>query len=211
MKRTLVGLLLAGLYATASAQGYAGALVGMSEFGYGCKGLTPCETDGKAGKIYGGMRFKNGLVDAGRFKVDTIEVGFMRFQGVKAFTGNREENLGIDMSTGEFIIVTLPQHAISSANAITVAGVGRFEITKWLSASAKLGVAHVNSTVKRTSNGASIGSKTTSQYNYYGGVGIEVSVLNNLRLVGNYDHTKFNSDGFTGDLKLYGVGAEFSF
>lgn len=211
MKRTLVGIVLAGLYATASAQGYAGALIGMADFGINCKGLTPCDTDGKALKLYAGTRFKNGLVNTSRFKLDTLEVSFLRFQGAKAFTGNRVDNLGLDFSTGEEIILTRPMEASASAKAITLAGVGRFEITPRFSASTKAGIAYVNSTISRTIGGLKTGSETTSKFKPYVGLGVEFSVINNLRIVGSYDYTKFDSDGFSGKLQMYGIGAEYGF
>lgn len=54
MKKILCAAVLAGLVGAASAQGYVGALAGMSRYGADCAGATDCDKSGSTGKIYGG-------------------------------------------------------------------------------------------------------------------------------------------------------------
>lgn len=54
MKKILCAAVLAGLAGAASAQGYVGALAGMSRYSADCAGATDCDKSGSAGKIYGG-------------------------------------------------------------------------------------------------------------------------------------------------------------
>ena len=208
MKRTLVGIALVGLYATASAQGYAGALIGMTEFNQDCKGLTPCDKKDHGAKVFAGMQFKQGLVNTERFKIDTVEVGYARFGTAKANTGTTSYTF-----TGASGPVTLTQstEAKLKATALTLAGVGRALITPRLTASAKLGVALVQSTVDRSVGSVTNDSETTNKFKPYVGLGIEFAVLDTVKLVGNFDHTKFDSDGYKGNLQMVGIGAQIGF
>lgn len=209
MKRTLVGFVLVGLYATASAQGYAGALIGMSNYSLDCKGLSPCDKKDTGAKIFAGTQFKQGLLNTERFKIDTLEVSFARFGSTKANTGTTSyTSLG---GNGQPVTTTQPTQAKAKASALTLAGVGRALITPRLTASAKLGVALVQSTVDRSVGSVTNDSETTSKFRPYVGVGIEFAVLDTVKLIGNFDHTKFDSDGYKGNLQMIGIGAQIGF
>lgn len=192
MKRTLVGIVLAGLYATASAQGYVGAIVGLSNYDIDCNRLSPCDKKGKAVKLYAGTQLKKGLVDTERFKLDTIEVGYIRFGGVRTTNGTRQDTRE-DLDTGDTIVTSRTMGTDAQANAIVLAGVGRFIITPSLTASGKLGVAYVNTTIDQTLGGASWGSETKSKLKPYLGLGIEYAVTDKLKVVGSFDYTKYES------------------
>lgn len=209
MKRTLVGIVLVGLYATASAQGYAGALIGMSNYSLDCKGLSPCDKKDTGAKIFAGTQFKQGLLNTERFKIDTLEVSFARFGTAKANTG--EASYTYTGGTGTPVTITSPTKAKASATALTLAGVGRVIITPRFTASAKLGAAVVQSTVERFIGGTSNGSETTQKFAPYVGLGLEFAVLDNVKVVGSFDHTKFDSDGFKGNLQMIGIGAQVGF
>lgn len=208
MKRTLVGIVLAGLYATASAQGYAGAVLGMSEYSLDCRGFTPCDKKANFAKVFAGNQFKQGLVDTEHFKIDTIEVGFTRFGSVKMGTGTASYtyNDGFGLVT-----TTAPTRVSADATALSVAGVGRVLITQRFTGSLKLGVSVVQSTVDRYVANTRNGSETSTKFSPYAGLGLEFAVIDNVKLVGHFDYTKFKSDGFKGDLQSLGLGAQIGF
>lgn len=235
MKRTLVAIALAGLYATASAQGYAGAVAGMANLDLDCKGVISCDKKGTGGKIYAGQRFdKNPLVNLGRFKIDTIEVGYLRFGNASAqlssTTTGPELVVDPDFNINE-VTTTRIDSIRAKSEALVFAGVGRVEIIpRRFDATAKLGVAYVNSTVDNatTINTSTIvnfdpasltnasrtmptGSKTTSKFQPYFGLGVEVRVIDKLSVVGGIDFTKFEVDGRKGDLRLVSLGAQYEF
>lgn len=193
MKRTLVGIVLAGLYATASAQGYVGAVVSLSNYDLDCHGFTPCDKKGKGFKVYAGSQFKEGLLDTPRVKIDTIEVSFMRFGDSKQGTGTRVDER-TDPDTGDPIITNRAMTARTSANALTVAGVGRLLITKEFTASAKAGVAYVQTTVDQYVGGASWGSDTKGKFKPYFGLGLEYALTSNLKVVGSFDYTRYEGE-----------------
>ncbi|HIV69289.1 MAG TPA: outer membrane beta-barrel protein [Candidatus Aquabacterium excrementipullorum] len=213
MKRTLVGIVLAGLYATASAQGYAGAIVGISNYDLDCKGFTPCDKKGTPVKLYAGSRSKDPLISAGSFKLDTVEVSYIRFGTAKARVGTRSDTYRDTSNPAQPVDVTVLQPVTinAKADALTMAGVGRFTIAQRFDATAKLGLAYVNSTVKTATGSTSTDSETTSKVQPYAGLGVEYTVLDKLRLVGAFDFTRFDSDGQKGTLYLFGVGAQYDF
>lgn len=193
MKRTLVGIVLAGLYATASAQGYVGAIVGLSNYDLDCKGFSPCDKKDKAVKLYAGTQFKKGWVDTPRFKLDTVEVSYIRFGSVKAGTGTRRDSYE-DPDTLETTNTDRPMSASGKASALTAAGVGRFIITPTLTASVKAGVAYVNTTIDQAVGGASWGSDTKSKLKPYFGLGLEYALNDKFKIVGNFDYTSYSGE-----------------
>ncbi len=209
MKRTLVGIVLAGLYASASAQGYAGAVVGLSKIHVDCGGLSPCDDKGKAFKIYAGTQVKEGLVNTERFKLDTVEVSFIRFGSAKVNTGGR--TLTYNDEEGNEVNEVASTENRTKAQALTLAGVGRFLITPQLTASAKLGVAYVDTTVARYVSEASEGSNTKNKFKPYLGLGLEFSVHQNVKLVASFDHTKLETEDSKGTLQMFGLGAQIGF
>lgn len=228
MKRTLVGIVLAGLYATASAQGYAGAVAGMTNLDLDCKGLSNCDKKGRGGKVYVGQKFKNALVSAGRFKIDALEASYIRFGNA----GGSFPSTTTSRLDGFDTVDTVRTDSIrAKSEALVLAGIGRFEIIpQRFDATAKLGIAYVNSTLDKSmvANSATsslfdpgvftystakgpTGSETVSKLQPYFGFGLEVQVIDNLRIVGNVDYTKFESDGRKGDLRLISIGAQYDF
>lgn len=69
MKKILCAAVLAALAGAASAQGYAGALIGMSRYDIDCEGAS-CDKGDSTGKIYGGYTVSPGL---------SVEVGYINF------------------------------------------------------------------------------------------------------------------------------------
>jgi opacity protein-like surface antigen len=208
MKRTLVGIVLAGLYATASAQGYAGAVLGITDYGVDCRAPSPCDKKGNSAKIFAGTQFKSGLVDTERFKLDTVEVGFTRFGGTKIGAGTA--SLTYDSGFGN-VTITAPVRVNVNATALSLAGVGRFLVTPQFTASVKLGVSVVQSTVDRYVGDIKDGSDTTQKLAPYAGLGLAYSVVDNVKLVGHIDYTRFKSDGYKGGLQTLGLGAQIGF
>ncbi len=194
MKRTLVAVALAGLYATASAQGYVGAIVGLSNYDLNCEGFSPCDKKDKAVKLYAGTQFKQGLIDTSRFKLDTLEVSYIRFGSVKAGTGTRRDSAADPDDSTIIINTDRPMTASGKANAVVFAGVGRFIITPSLTASAKAGLAYVNTTIDQAVDGASWSSETKSKIKPYFGLGLEYALNDKLKIVGNFDYTKYEGE-----------------
>lgn len=231
MKRTLVGIMLAGLYATASAQGYVGAIVGLSNYDLDCGGnASPCDEKGNGFKFYAGTQFKQGLVNTERFKIDTLEVSYIRFGGSKRGTGTRTDTR-VDPDTGDTIVTNRATDAGIDASALTVAGVGRFLITPAFTASAKLGVAYVRATVDQHLGGTSWGSDTKGKYRPYVGFGLEYAVSPQIKVVGSFDTVEYegringridgkndgeagnvvNNSTVSGDVYQLGLGVQLSF
>lgn len=209
MKRTLVGIVLAGLYATASAQGYMGAVMGLSKIHVDCGGRSPCDDRSKALKVYAGVQAKEGLVNNERFKLDTVEVSFIRFGTAKANTGGRTLTYKDEEENDVTEVASTRDN--TKAHALTLAGVGRFMITPRLTASAKLGVAYVSTTVTRYVSDASDGSNTKNKFKPYLGLGLEFSVHDNVKFVASFDHTKLQTEESKGGLQMFGIGAQFGF
>lgn len=208
MKRTLVGIVLAGLYVTASAQGYAGAVLGMTDYGLDCQAQAPCDKKANTAKIFAGTQFKQGLIDSERFKLDTVEVAFTRFGGTKISAGTA--SLTYDSGFGN-VTITAPARINANATAVSLAGVGRFLVTPQFTASIKLGVSVVQSTVDRYVGDIKDGSETTQKLAPYAGMGLAYSIIDNVKLVGHIDYTKFKSDGYKGGLQTFGLGAQIGF
>jgi OmpA-like transmembrane domain len=73
MKKILLTAALLASCGAASAQGYAGALIGLSQARYECAGL-PCDKSDMALKLYGGYEVTDGV---------SVEVGYTNFGAIK--------------------------------------------------------------------------------------------------------------------------------
>lgn len=78
MKKALFAAALAAACGVASAQGYAGALIGLSQFDVDCGGLS-CDKSDTAFKVYGGYEVAPGFA---------VEVGYADFGKIKIGSGH---------------------------------------------------------------------------------------------------------------------------
>jgi len=116
MKKILLAAALAAASTLASAQGYAGALIGMSRFDIDCMGYD-CDKSDTAFKIYGGyevakdIAIEVGYTDFGKLKVDGVGsveatalsvVGAFRYAFSPEVTGVARLGLGFVSADADF-------------------------------------------------------------------------------------------------------------
>lgn len=206
-------VLLASLLAAtswASAQGYVGAVAALSRLSDGCTESYRCSgTQAKGFKVFAGTRLPQGQgLDLGVGQVNRVEVSAMRFGRVNSRSNITVPDLNEDFDPIDREVTVSDQ---VRADALTVAAVAEFPVMDQFSLVAKLGVAYVTSTVKFTQDGAGMGSKSQNSIRPYAGVGVEVTVPGDIRVMGTVDWTRYAVDGRSGSATQLGLGASVSF
>lgn len=224
-KKFIAALALSGLASAVSAQGYAGAVLALSKIGVPCEaGAVSCDTGRKASfKLYAGTKLKpQNRIDLGIGAVDALEFSYMRFAR-RASSGAEfipDNDVGFPSYTGYYADATRSD----LADALTLAAVANFPVIDQVVFSAKLGVAYVSATSRKSQGVAyfdlalpptdpqrTTGGKTTSTFKPYIGLGLAYEVPNLGRIVGSYDRTQFDTDERKGAASLIGLGVEKSF
>ncbi|MBP8140615.1 MAG: outer membrane beta-barrel protein [Acidovorax sp.] len=214
MKRLLLLAGLAAFFQSASAQGYAGAIVALSNVGMDC--LVPavsCDRQARGGRIYVGTQLSEASrINLGVGAIDGIEVGYMKFGRARS-AGTATSFIIADPADpgADPVPVAVPATATAQADALTVAVAAHFPVTDAFGLAARIGAAYVSSTVKWTKEGRSTGSRTSNEIRPYLGLGLEYNIPDLIKLVGTYDWTQYSVDGQKGSATLLGLGVEKAF
>lgn len=181
MKKILCAAVLAGLAGAASAQGYVGALAGMSRYGFDCSGATECDKSGSTGKIYAGYSESPNWA---------FEVGYINFGKASASDG---------VASGEL-----------KSSALLVGGAYRSAVTTDVTTVLRLGIARVKTKVDADVLGFS-GSQSDNKVTFYAGLGLEYAVTKSIKVVAGWDFTRFEIADEDGMLHNVGIGAQVGF
>jgi len=207
MKKIIISSAIALLSCAAAAQGYAGAVVALTKLGADCAGMLVCDTKGHGAKIYFGSKLaKENQLDFGVGGVDAIEFGVIAF-GKGASNYTREY---VDAVSGGPNIVA-PATTVNTANALIASVVARVPLFEGASFLVRPGVAYVSSTQRYYVSGVQNGSETATKLKPYVGLGLEFSLMENMKVVGSFDWTKFDVANQKANLTSLGLGAEIGF
>lgn len=125
MKKMVLAAVLAAIAGTASAQGYVGAVTGLTSYGVDCAGTTRCDKNDTGYKVYGG------------YQIDPnwgVEVGYTDFGKTSATVG------ALDLQV--------------KAKAVSLVGVLRGQFSTDWSGVVRLGIASVKSTLSAAGLGS---------------------------------------------------------
>lgn len=209
MKRYLFGFAICVASTASNAQGYVGAVRSFTNIGYDCPQGMTCDKSGHGWRFYGGTKLSaSSQIDLGIGKIDSIEVGYLKYAQV---VSGGQTTIDYLNSVGEPDTRVVPTALRIQADALTLAMVARFPLIDQLSASARLGVAYVSSTVRRDLDGMTNTSETTTKLKPYVGLGVEYDIPSIVKLIGTFDLTKIDAGGFSGNARMIGLGAERSF
>lgn len=204
ISRVMAACTLAVLATPVFSQGYAGAVLSLSNLSDGCSLPQQCDKRGVGARIYFGDRMQQPLISLGALRVGAVEVGYLRTGKAKS-QGVRTVNI---VDVGE---VDFPVKNTLYADALTMALVGNMPLGSNLSVDVKAGVAYVASTIRYEFNGRSNGSETRNRLSPYLGVGLHFGVLSNMRIGASIDYFRYNVAGESGGVSQLGLGAELDF
>lgn len=212
MKYLIAALGLVCLCPVAHAQGYVSAVAALTRLSDSCTpGLSDCDDSKVAGfRISAGTELPKGQqLDLGIGRVSRIEVSAMRFGRAnhRGTTVVRVTNPNTFFPESQ----NVPAKDEVSATALAVAAVAEFPVIADLSLTARLGVAYVRGTVTRYVDGLRNGSSSDNAIRPYAGIGLEYSILPQVRLQSGFDWTRYNVDGRSGSATQLGLGAAVSF
>jgi len=218
MKKVIVSCVLFAACSTAMSQGYMGAVLALSKIDGACAGQDDCNSDRHhAFKVYFGSPLAQAhQIDLGVGKVSAVEVGIINFgKGRSAGHTSVPEldanGLVITDNNNVPILTNAPTARSTTAHALTLAAVSTFPIGGGVTGVVRTGAAYVTSTVRYYVQGAENGSETANKLKPYLGLGLEYDVVDNVKIVGAFDWTKFDVAGNTSNLKSFGLGASVGF
>lgn len=187
MKRTLVAGLLTVSAGATFAQIYIGAGATGSNFEFDCRGAKSCDWSSLGGKAYVGYAFTPNV---------TSEFSYLNFGRAKLTAMAYVNGYGNTLVRANFDIT-----------AITAAMALRTALSQSWGIAGRMGVAQVKAA--GDGNVDQIGSESYSQAKYkpYVGLSLEYNLTKSLKTVMSADFTK----GWDGDLRMVGLGAEYSF
>jgi OOP family OmpA-OmpF porin len=185
MKKVLFAAALAAACGVASAQGYAGALVGLAQISTDCPAGFSCDDSSTGMKVYGGYEVAPNIA---------VEVGYTNFGKTKASVGSAKVE--------------------GKSSAISVVGAFRFPIAAEFTGVARLGLASVNGKISG-SNGAASVSESKSKIALYTGLGLEYEIAKDIKAVAAFDLTKtefqINGTKDSGTTFLLGAGVQAAY
>lgn len=218
MKKTIVAAALLASVFTASAQGYAGAVIALTKFGNGCDATLSCDKAKGSMKIYAGSKFKSAnTIDLGVGSINAFEVSYIKF-GSRRSSGNFDVP---DVTDGSIVTTAYPGEKLEQIDALTAALVANFPIVEQLDASVKLGLAYVSTSTKTQVNINEVvrsqGGETTNKLKPYLGLGLAYAVPDVFKVVLSYDLTRRDTSqgkgniapaGKSGSISAFGLGLE---
>ncbi len=213
MKRLVLLAGLAASFQSVSAQGYAGAIMALSNVGMDCwVSAVSCDRQARGARIYFGTRLSEASrINLGVGAIDAIEVGYMKFGHARSAGTASSFMQDPDDPGAPPLPTTVPATTTAQADALTIAATAHFAVTDNFGLAARIGAAYVSSTVKWTREGLSTGSRTSNHIRPYLGLGLEYNIPDVIKLVGSYDWTQFSVDGQKGAATLLGLGLEKAF
>lgn len=187
------------------AQGYAGAVVALTNFDANCGEQMSCDNKGHGVKVYFGSKLaKESQIDLGFAKLDSVEVGLINF-GKGRLSYSRAF---VDPDNGPYLVNAA---TVNTANALTAAAVIRMPVFDGAAFLVRPGLAYVSSTQRYYVSGVQDGSETATKFKPYLGLGVEYAPMDNFKIVGSFDFTQFDVAGQKANLKSLGLGAEIGF
>lgn len=159
MKKILFAAALSAACGMAAAQGYAGAVAGLTKANMDCHGNT-CDDSNTGVKVYGGWEVNPNI---------SVEVGYIHFG--KAKIEYKNSTATADIKTSAFVVT----------------GAFRFPIAAQVTGVGRLGLARVKA--KYTSDVPGVESDSTSATKLYTGLGLEYAIAKTIKLVGAFDMT----------------------
>lgn len=211
MKRLFVVAAMSAAVSSVHAEGYAGAILALTRLDIPCEASVPCDRKANGGRIYFGSRLSDASrIDLGVGAIDAVEFGYMKLGTAK--TVGTATTYVFDPDDQTIVTpVTVPTTARTQSDALTIAAVMHFPVTTNLSFAARAGAAYVTTTVKRTQDGLSSGSRSESHLRPYVGLGVEFDIPQWVKVVGTFDATQFEVNGKKGSAQLMGLGLEKAF
>lgn len=182
-KKMLATLMLATLAGGACAQGYVGALMGLTKIDGGgeCPAGYSCDTSDTGARVYAGYELAPGFA---------VEVGYTDFGKATV----QDDTIRGDLRT----------------TAYTVLAVLRSEPVNNLSFVGRLGWARVKAKISGSS-GSAAGHVSEGNMGLYGGLGLEYAVNKSLKVTAAADFTKSEFDGESYPVRLIALGAQYGF
>lgn len=211
MKRLFVVAAMSAAVSSVHAEGYAGAILALTRLDIPCEASVPCDRKANGGRIYFGSRLSDASrIDFGVGAIDAVEFGYMKLGAAK--TEGSATTYKFDPDDPAVVnSVLVPATVKTQADALTFAAVMHFPVTTNLSFAARAGAAYVTTTVKRTQDGLSSGSRSESHLRPYVGLGVEFDIPQWVKVVGTFDATQFEVNGKKGSAQLMGLGLEKAF
>jgi OOP family OmpA-OmpF porin len=179
MKKVLFAAALVAACGVASAQGYAGALIGLAQVSTNSSAGESVDDTSTGFKVYGGYEVAPNL---------SVEVGYASLGKSKVKAS------GVDV---EF-----------KSTAFSVVGAYRFPLAAEFGGVARLGLASVNGKVTGSSSTVSV-SESKSKIALYAGLGLEYDIAKDIKAVAAFDLTKtdFEFRGATDSATTFLLGA----
>jgi OOP family OmpA-OmpF porin len=186
MKKVLFAAALAAACGVASAQGYAGALVGLAKISTDCPAGYSCDDSSTGLKVYGGYEVAPNIA---------VEVGYTNFGKTKASVGS----VSVE----------------GKSTAISVVGAFRFPIAAEFTGVGRIGLASVNGKISGSSGSATVVSESKSKIALYSGLGLEYDIAKDIKAVAAFDLTKtefeINGTKDSGTTYMFGAGVQAAF
>lgn len=178
----VVAAALAALAGGACAQGYVGALLGLTKIdGGACPDGYSCDSSDTGAKVYAGYELAPGLA---------VEIGYTDFGRATV----HDDTLHGDVRT----------------TAYTVLAVLRGEVANNVTAVGRLGWARVKAKISASSGGAS-GNVSDGNMGLYWGLGVEYAINKSFKITAAADFTKSEFDSESTPVRLIGLGAQYGF
>lgn len=160
MKKILFAAALSAACGLASAQGYAGAVAGLTKTNLDCGTANTCDDSSTGVKVYGGYEVDPNI---------SIEAGYINFGKAKIKPKNGTASAEI------------------KGSAFVVTSAFRFPIAAQLTGVGRVGLARVSGKFAADVPGAE--NTSTSSTKLYTGLGLEYAIAKNIKLVGAFDLT----------------------
>lgn len=202
------GFVAACLANGVAAQGYAGALIMMSNVAGGClEGSSGCDKAGAGASVFFGTKLERPVLG-----FDSVEFGLLRSGAARSETtaDGRVEN-----EVGEPVDAQLPASIKLRSTAMTFSLVRSYVLTPQLGVSAKAGLALVSTTADYRVDGVFVQSSTKRQLSPYLGAFVEYDLAGAAKLIGGVDVYRWRISGDLVDgadfVYQLGLGAKVDF
>ena len=182
MKKMMLAAMLAAVAGAASAQGYAGAVAGLTKLNSDCPVGWSCDDSDTGFKLYGGYEVAPQI---------SVEVGYVDF--------------------GKSEITRVGQRGTLKATAFTIGGAFRAKFHEDWTGVARLGLAAMKVKREENSPIFVGGNRSESNAKLYAGLGIEYALGQDFKITGSLDLTNAEIDGDSGSVYLIGIGAQMGF
>jgi len=180
----------------AFAQAYLAVGAGASRASIACVNTVKCKTTDSGFKVYGGYKLTPNVA---------LEVGYIDF-------GKANFDFGTYNDSGFLVRGS----STAEVNAFTAAVAGRLAFGSGFEGVARLGVAHVKTSIRLTRTlfefkYTQVDDSDETKFKPYLGMGLEYAFTKSLKGVLSADFSRSEIDGDTADVRLVGVGLHADF